>query len=97
MKTCKAKLYLCCWPAEYSEDGFAYHIFTHEPSDTSGIGVVDIADYEWPIPDRQFSVEAALTALTAEKDAITAELVSKRTEIDNKIQSLLAIEHKETA
>lgn len=94
-KTHKTTLYLCCRPSEYSDDGFSYHIFTHKPSGTAGIAVIGEAEYEWPIPDRQVAVAAAVVALEAERDAITAELVVKRTNIDNKIQSLLAIEHQE--
>ena len=92
------KLYLVCWPAEYVEGGIYYTLWTTPPSDGTDVTLLDKIDYECEIPDRVGVVTACVETLNRQKEAINAESYAAKTEIDGKIQSLLAIEnHSEVA
>ena len=88
----RERVYLCA--RAYGND-IHYVIFTHEPSESSEYTPLSCMDVQMEIPERLEVVNAVVKTLTRTREAITADLVAKRTMIDGQIQSLLAIEHQE--
>ena len=91
----KLKVYIGA-QAPYSGTEFMYSAFSFDPSNMGYI-LVDEMEIEFNEPPRDVLVNGAISAYRAEQQKIRAEAQSKITLLDEKIQSLLALEFTPTA
>ena len=90
-------VYLGYW-IKSSKDMPQFNVFNHKLSDSDEhFLLVDTKAVEFEINDEQDFTPAVVKALRAQQETIRAEAQAALTKLDEHINSLLAIEHKESA
>ena len=79
---------------QYEDDGFSYHVFSHEDMTSCGYTALSTIEVEFDLPPRDVLIAGAVAAYREEQKRIRAEAQIKVTQLDDAIQRLLCIEHK---
>ena len=91
----KVKCTLHARPSEYSDDGLAFSVFDFDDASESGYTACDTVEVEFNLPPREVIVTGVIKTYRAEQDRIRAEAQAKVNNIEESIQRLLCLEHKQ--
>lgn len=93
----KIKCVLHSIPDKFTEGGFNFRVFDLEDMSSCGYTACDTQEVEFNVPPREVLVDGAVAAYRAEQQRIRAEAQGKVQALDEEIQKLLCLEHKEVA
>ena len=99
LKKMTGKVSVIMYESSYPKEGESkYATFLssyHGDGDIGGSDVIDVIEVEYEIPtDDRFFDQLSIAALRKQKQDIIAKSRKEQTEIEGKIQRLMAIEHQ---
>lgn len=84
-------VYVVSFPSSYAEGQIITTLWDRKPTDPK-YTIHEEIPVTYDVPPREVQVKAAVEALEAEKQQVTAEAHARKVEITARIQALLAIE-----